>query len=124
MPAEDGRLSATLDVRAEGFYSVELAMDDGTLVEASPRYTIDLLTDDRITTIHLDGVDAPEPEQRPPRSEPEPAAGLFIRNDTRLGSGGTLISRSCWACPAYSGTATRTIRLVLLVKLITCRSGV
>ncbi|NNK64795.1 MAG: hypothetical protein HKO98_16460 [Gemmatimonadetes bacterium] len=42
---EDGRLIATLDVRAEGFYSVELAMDDGTLVEASPRYTIDLLTD-------------------------------------------------------------------------------
>ncbi|MEK9501344.1 hypothetical protein [Gaopeijia maritima] len=45
--APDGSLVGTLPVTAEGFYSVELALDDGTLVEASPQYTIDLLTDAR-----------------------------------------------------------------------------
>ena len=41
----DGTLAAVLDLTEEGFYQIELAMGDGTLVEASPRYTIDLLTD-------------------------------------------------------------------------------
>jgi hypothetical protein len=41
----DGTLSAALELVEEGFYQIELAMGDGTLVEASPRYTIDLLTD-------------------------------------------------------------------------------
>jgi hypothetical protein len=42
---DDGTFVAELPVREEGFYRVELGMDDGTLVEASPEYAIDLLSD-------------------------------------------------------------------------------
>lgn len=42
---DDGSFAGVLPVRAEGFYRVELAMDDGSLVDASPEYAIDLLSD-------------------------------------------------------------------------------
>ncbi len=41
----DGSLTGTLKVQEEGYYQVDLAMADGTFVEASPQYTIDLLSD-------------------------------------------------------------------------------
>lgn len=44
---DEGTLVGTLPITDEGFYAIELALADGTLVEASPRYTIDLLTDAR-----------------------------------------------------------------------------
>jgi hypothetical protein len=42
---EDGTLTAEFTVARRGFYSIELALRDGTLVDGSPEYTIDLLTD-------------------------------------------------------------------------------
>jgi Domain of unknown function (DUF4175) len=42
---EDGTLVGRFTVRAPGFYSVELARDNGEMVPASPEYTIDVLTD-------------------------------------------------------------------------------
>lgn len=41
----DGTLVGEFTVSERGFYSVELARDNGQLVSASPEYTIDLLTD-------------------------------------------------------------------------------
>ena len=41
----DGTLVGSFTVAERGFYAVELARDMGTLVPASPEYTIDLLTD-------------------------------------------------------------------------------
>jgi uncharacterized protein DUF4175 len=41
----DGTWSGSLRVEEEGFYEIELAMADGTLVPASPQYTIDVLDD-------------------------------------------------------------------------------
>ena len=42
---EDGTFLARLTVREEGFYSIQLARENGDLVPASPEYRIDLLTD-------------------------------------------------------------------------------
>jgi hypothetical protein len=42
---DDGTLVGRLTVGEKGFYSVELAQGDGTLVSASPEYTIDVLAD-------------------------------------------------------------------------------
>ncbi|MDE2774203.1 MAG: hypothetical protein OXI46_10930 [Gemmatimonadota bacterium] len=42
---EDGSLTAQFTVDGNGFYRIELAAPDGRLVEGSPRYTIDALTD-------------------------------------------------------------------------------
>jgi hypothetical protein len=42
----DGTLSGTLQVKENGIYRIELATPSGTLVSASPQYTIDVLTDD------------------------------------------------------------------------------
>ncbi len=41
----DGTLVGSFTVQSRGFYSVELARDNGALVPASPEYTIDVLTD-------------------------------------------------------------------------------
>ncbi|MDP2959109.1 MAG: hypothetical protein Q8N53_21995, partial [Longimicrobiales bacterium] len=41
----DGTLVGGFTVQGRGFYSVELARDNGALVPASPEYTIDVLTD-------------------------------------------------------------------------------
>ncbi len=41
----DGTWLGTLEVEREGYYEIELARADGTLVPASPKYTIDILTD-------------------------------------------------------------------------------
>ena len=43
--AGDGTWLGTLEVEREGYYEVELARADGDLVPASPKYTIDVLTD-------------------------------------------------------------------------------
>jgi hypothetical protein len=43
--AGDGTWVGSLTVRNRGFYEVELAMTDGTMVPASPQYTIDVLND-------------------------------------------------------------------------------
>ena len=43
--AEDGSLTASFVVEAEGFYRVDLMAPAGDLVTASPQYTIDVLTD-------------------------------------------------------------------------------
>ena len=42
----DGSLSGSLQVRENGFYRIELATPAGTLVSASPQYTIDALADE------------------------------------------------------------------------------
>ncbi len=42
----DGTLSGTLQVKENGIYRIELATPAGTLVSASPQYTIDVLTDE------------------------------------------------------------------------------
>ena len=42
---EDGTLVARFTVRENGFYSIELARDNGEMVPASPEYNIDVLTD-------------------------------------------------------------------------------
>ena len=42
---DDGVLTASFAVEADGFYQVELEGPSGELVSASPRYTIDVLTD-------------------------------------------------------------------------------
>jgi hypothetical protein len=42
----DGTLSGTLQVKENGIYRIELATPAGTLVSASPQYTIDVLADD------------------------------------------------------------------------------
>ena len=42
---DDGVLTASLTVEEDGFYQVELEGPSGELVSASPRYTIDVLTD-------------------------------------------------------------------------------
>ena len=42
---EDGVLTASFMIEEDGFYQVELEGPSGELVEASPRYTIDVLTD-------------------------------------------------------------------------------
>jgi hypothetical protein len=42
----DGTLSGTLQIRENGIYRVELATVAGTLVSASPQYTIDALADE------------------------------------------------------------------------------
>ena len=42
---EDGTLVGRFTVEQRGYYSVELARDDGSMVPASPEYTIDLLVD-------------------------------------------------------------------------------
>ena len=42
---EDGTLLVSFTVSERGFYSIELARDNGEMVPASPEYTIDLLTD-------------------------------------------------------------------------------
>ena len=42
---EDGVLTAAFPIEEDGFYQVELEGPSGELVEASPRYTIDVLTD-------------------------------------------------------------------------------
>ena len=42
----DGTLSGTLQVTESGIYRIELASPAGTLVSASPQYTIDVLTDE------------------------------------------------------------------------------
>ena len=42
---EDGTLLGRFEVTEDGFYSIELARDNGDLVPASPEYAIDLLTD-------------------------------------------------------------------------------
>ena len=42
---EDGVLAASFTVEEDGFYQVELEGQSGELVSASPRYTIDVLTD-------------------------------------------------------------------------------
>ena len=44
-PGEGGTLVGSFTVTERGFYSVELARDNGALVPASPEYTIDLLSD-------------------------------------------------------------------------------
>jgi hypothetical protein len=41
----DGTLLASFTVSASGFYSIELARDNGEMVPASPEYTIDVLED-------------------------------------------------------------------------------
>ncbi len=41
----DGTLTGELTVRRRGFYRIELALQDGSLVPGSPEYTIDLITD-------------------------------------------------------------------------------
>lgn len=46
---DDGTLVGTFTVEARGFYSVQLARDNGALVPASPEYAIDLLTDSEPT---------------------------------------------------------------------------
>ncbi len=42
---EDGTLLVSFTVSERGFYSIELARDNGEMVPASPEYTIDVLTD-------------------------------------------------------------------------------
>ena len=42
---KDGVLTAAFPIEEDGFYQVELEGPGGALVEASPRYTIDVLTD-------------------------------------------------------------------------------
>ena len=42
---DDGSLTASFMVEAEGFYRIDLQAPDGQLVTASPQYTIDVLTD-------------------------------------------------------------------------------
>ena len=42
---EDGSLTAAFTIEEDGFYQVELEGPSGQLVEASPRYTVDVLTD-------------------------------------------------------------------------------
>ena len=42
---DDGVLTASFTIEADGFYQVELEGPSGELVSASPRYTIDVLTD-------------------------------------------------------------------------------
>jgi hypothetical protein len=42
---DDGVLTATFPIEEDGFYQVELEGPSGERVEASPRYTIDVLTD-------------------------------------------------------------------------------
>jgi len=42
----DGTLSASFQVKADGLYRIDLASPVGTLVTASPQYTIDVLTDE------------------------------------------------------------------------------
>ncbi len=49
VPDADGTLVGSFTVDARGFYSVELARDNGQLVSASPEYTIDLLADQEPT---------------------------------------------------------------------------
>jgi hypothetical protein len=44
-PKADGGFSGSFTVTERGFYRIELALDDGTWVEASPEYTIDVLSD-------------------------------------------------------------------------------
>ncbi|MCG6955154.1 MAG: DUF4175 family protein, partial [Gemmatimonadetes bacterium] len=44
-PADDGTLVGRFTVGAKGFYRVDLARDNGDMVNASPEYTIDLLND-------------------------------------------------------------------------------
>ncbi|RMH14351.1 MAG: hypothetical protein D6701_11345, partial [Gemmatimonadetes bacterium] len=44
-PSEDGTWRGVLPVRAPGFYRIDLRTSDGIEVEASPEYTIDVLTD-------------------------------------------------------------------------------
>ena len=41
----DGTLTGSLTVQTDGYYHIELARADGSLVPASPQYTIDVLTD-------------------------------------------------------------------------------
>jgi len=41
----DGTLTGSLMVQNDGYYHIELARADGSLVPASPQYTIDVLTD-------------------------------------------------------------------------------
>ena len=42
----DGTLSGSFQVKADGLYRIDLASPAGTLVTASPQYTIDVLTDE------------------------------------------------------------------------------
>ncbi len=44
-PMADGTLSGEIHVRADGVYRVELSREDGRMVDASPEYTIDVLSD-------------------------------------------------------------------------------
>ncbi|MEJ2539417.1 MAG: hypothetical protein P8188_05525 [Gemmatimonadota bacterium] len=41
----DGTLTGSFVVRSRGFYRIELALNDGRMVTASPEYTIDVLAD-------------------------------------------------------------------------------
>jgi hypothetical protein len=45
VPLSDGTLAGEIRVRRGGVYRIELAMDDGRMVAASPEYTIDVLAD-------------------------------------------------------------------------------
>lgn len=59
-PGPDGSLTGTFTVRERGFYRVELALQDGSFVSASPEYTIDLLADQPPTVgFNTPGRDSP-----------------------------------------------------------------
>ena len=46
---QDGTLSGSLEVKADGLYRIELANAAGSLITASPQYTIDVLPDEAPT---------------------------------------------------------------------------
>ena len=50
---DDGSLTASFMVEAEGFYRIDLQAPDGQLVTASPQYTIDVLTDQPPSVLFL-----------------------------------------------------------------------